>query len=163
MKVKIGFFMYNTSPLFEITTAKYLAQTKHDTYIVGENDNIISAENVNICTDVIMTKDLCDELDALVVTGGDIRNIKNMSMLSEVINDLYKNNKIVASICSGNDVLLNALDINTDDEIHGVKTVDNYVLCASADAYTLFGVYLGSLLDIYEDNDDFYETIQFFC
>ena len=163
MKVKIGFFVYNTSPLFEITTAKYLAQTKHDTYIVGENDIIISAENVKVCTDMIITRDLPDELDALVIAGGDIRNIKNMSLLSAVINDLYKKNKIVASICSGNDVLLSALDIKNYDEIHGIKTVDNHVMCASADANTLFGVYLGSLLDIFEDNDDFYETIQFFC
>ena len=154
--------MYDTSPLFEIVTAKYLLQTKHDTYIIGEGDNIVSAENVTVEVDFKVTDDLADKLDALVITGGDIEKIDNIAGINSILTKMYDKDKIVASICSGNSVLLNALNITINDDIHGIKTVKKNVICASAEASNNFGIYLGRLLDIYEDEDDFYETIQFF-
>ena len=159
--MRIGFFMYNTSPLFEIVTAKYLLQTKHDTYIVAEEGEILSAENINIKSDFKLSDDIAKHLDVLIIAGGDTDMVADISKINSLINTMYSNNKLVASICSGNKILLDALDKKNDD-ISGIKTIEKNVICSSADASTNFGIYLGSILNIYEDDDDFFETIQFF-
>lgn len=39
--MKIGLYMYNTSPLFEIIIAKYILETKYEVVILSDEEEII--------------------------------------------------------------------------------------------------------------------------
>lgn len=161
--MKIGLYMYNTSPLFEIVIAKYILETKYEVVILSDKENVTTAENVKIMAKKINEIDFDEEMEALIICGGELEEIKQIDMVKKLIRTTNGNGKIVASICSGNTIVKEALNIEAVDEnFSGVKVINDNVLLSSADHYVQFGIRLGELLDVYLDKNDYDETVDFF-
>lgn len=161
--MKIGLYMYNTSPLFEIVIAKYIIETKYEVVILSDKENVTTAENVKIMANWIDEVDFDTEIGALIICGGELEKIKQIDMVKKLIRTTNDNGKIVASICSGNTIVKEALNIESVDEnFSGVKVIHDNVLLSSTDHYVQFGIKIGKLLDVYLDKNDYDETVDFF-
>lgn len=161
--MEIGLYMYNTSPLFEIIVAKYILETKHNVIIISDEDKFKTAENIEMGALPIKKVLLQNELQALIICGGDTNKVKHTDTLCELIRKTNQKKGIIASICSGNMMVTKALGFSEmNDDFQGVKLFEDNVLMSSADNYIQFGIELGRLLNVYVDKSDYDETVEFF-
>ncbi|MDD6215389.1 MAG: DJ-1/PfpI family protein, partial [Roseburia sp.] len=107
--MKIGLYMYNTSPLFEIIIAKYILETKYEVVILSDEEEINTAENIKIRAKKIDERNLEEELGAIIVCGGELEQSKKSAAIKKLIQNMNDKGKIIASICSGNNIVVEAL------------------------------------------------------
>ena len=68
--MKIGLYMYNTSPLFEIIIAKYILETKYDVVILSDKEELTTSENIKIKANKIDELNFDEKIEALIICGG---------------------------------------------------------------------------------------------
>ena len=162
-KMKIGLYMYNTSPLFEIIIAKYILETKYEVVILSDEEEINTAENIKIRAKKIDERNLEEELEAIIICGGELEQSKKSADIKKIIQNMNDKGKIIASICSGNNIVVEALSMSgVENNFSGTKLINKNVFLSSADHYVQFGIGLGKLLDVYIDKNDYDETVHFF-
>ena len=162
-KMKIGLYMYNTSPLFEIIIAKYILETKYEVVILSDEEEINTAENIKIRAKKIDERNLEEELEAIIICGGELEQSKKSAYIKKLIQNMNDKGKIIASICSGNNIVVEALSMSgVENNFSGTKLINKNVFLSSADHYVQFGIVLGKLLDVYIDKNDYDETVHFF-
>lgn len=162
-KMKIGLYMYNTSPLFEIIIAKYILETKYEVVILSDEEEINTAENIKIRAKKIDERTLEEELEAIIICGGELEQSKKSADIKKLIQNMNDKGKIIASICSGNNIVVEALSMSgVENNFSGTKLINKNVFLSSADHYVQFGIVLGKLLDVYIDKNDYDETVHFF-
>ena len=162
-KMKIGLYMYNTSPLFEIIIAKYILETKYEVVILSDEEEINTAENIKIRAKKIDERNLEEELEAIIICGGELEQSKKSADIKKLIQNMNDKGKIIASICSGNNIVVEALSMSgVENNFSGTKLINKNVFLSSADHYVQFGIGLGKLLDVYIDKNDYDETVHFF-
>ena len=161
--MKIGLYMYNTSPLFEIIIAKYILETKYEVVILSNEEEINTAENIKIRAKKIDERNLEEELEAIIICGGELEQSKKSAYIKKLIQNMNDKGKIIASICSGNNIVVEALSMSSvENNFSGTKLINKNVFLSSADHYVQFGIGLGKLLDVYIDKNDYDETVHFF-
>lgn len=161
--MKIGLYMYNTSPLFEIVIAKYILETKYDVVILSDKEELTTSENIKIKANKIDEFNFDEKIEALIICGGELEEAKQSDIVKDLIRNTNDRGKVVASICSGNTIVKEALNIELEDEnFSGIKVINDNILLSSADNYIQFGIKLGELLDVYIDKNDYDETVDFF-
>lgn len=157
--MKIGLYMYNTSPLFEIIIAKYILETKYEVVILSDEEEINTAENIKIRAKKIDERNLEEELEAIIICGGELEQSKKSAYIKKLIQNMNDKGKIIASICSGNNIVVES---GVENNFSGTKLINKNVFLSSADHYVQFGIGLGKLLDVYIDKNDYDETVHFF-
>lgn len=161
--MKIGLYMYNTSPLFEIIIAKYILETKYEVVILSDEEEINTAENIKIRAKKIDERTLEEELEAIIICGGELEQSKKSADIKKLIQNMNDKGKIIASICSGNNIVVEALSMSgVENNFSGTRLINKNVFLSSADHYVQFGIVLGKLLDVYIDKNDYDETVHFF-
>ena len=99
----------------------------------------------------------------MIIPGGDIKNICNEEIY-ELIRDLVKKEIIVAAICAGVNVLENAAVLKDTKSTHSEDTDiynDKKVITARANAYVDFAIEVAKELNLFKDEVDLKETIDF--
>ncbi len=160
---KIAIYMYETSPIFEISIISYLLNTKYDIFIVtNDKFDIKTSEGISIKSDIFLSDINIDEFEALIICGGDYdKNKENFAVLDYIIKFEAKN-KLIAGICSGRDLINFALNKNYDIS-DSVEYVDKNIIFSPPNKYAMFGIIVGKYLKIYKDEDDYSETVEFFA
>jgi hypothetical protein len=158
---KIAIYMYDTAPMFEISIIAYLLNTQYEVCIVTDNlPNIKTAEGVFIKSNVYLNEMNVDEFDGLIICGGEYSQYNN-DCIFECINEFRNKNKLIAGICSGRDLINLALKENYRIR-DSVEYVYDNIIFSSSNKYAMFGVTVGKHFEIYEDEDDYDETVDFF-
>ena len=104
-----------------------------------------------------------DNIKSLIIPGGDIKTICNEEVY-ELIRDLVKKEIIVAAICAGVDVLENAGVLKDTKSTHSEDTDiynDKKVITARANAYVDFAIEVAKELNLFKDEVDLKESIDF--
>ena len=137
--MKIGLYMYNTSPLFEIIIAKYILETKYEVVILSDEEEINTAENIKIRAKKIDERNLEEELEAIIICGGELEQSKKSAYIKKLIQNMNDKGKIIASICSGNNIVVEALSMSSvENNFSGTKLINKNVFLSSADHYVQF-------------------------
>lgn len=158
---KIAIYMYDTAPMFEISIIAYLLNTQYEVCIVTDNlPNIKTAEGVFIKSNMYLNEMNVDEFDGLIICGGDYSQYNN-DCIFQCINEFRNETKLIAGICSGRDLINLALKENYNIR-DCVEYVYDNIIFSSPNKYAMFGVTVGKHLEIYEDKDDYDETVDFF-
>ncbi|MFC4803940.1 DJ-1/PfpI family protein [Filifactor villosus] len=158
---KIAIYMYDTAPMFEISIIAYLLNTQYEVCIVTDNLPIIkTSEGVFIKSNLYLNEINVDEFDGLIICGGEYSRYNNDRIL-ECIDEFRNKNRLVAGICSGRDLVNLALKENYTIR-DTVECVCDNVIFSSPNKYAMFGIIVGKHLEIYEDEDDYNETVEFF-
>ena len=150
---KIAIYMYDTAPMFEISIIAYLLNTQYEVCIVTDN-------LPNIKSNVYLNEINVDEFDGLIICGGEYSQYNN-DCIFECINEFRNKNKLIAGICSGRDLINLALKENYRIR-DSVEYVYDNIIFSSPNKYAMFGVTVGKHFEIYEDEDDYDETVDFF-
>lgn len=154
-------FLYPETSFFEVNLVAYFMKTKGNIYIVAEDEHqvICTNEGVKIQKDISLTQVELESIDAFIICGGEINNIANTQLLSEIIKQCIDSKKIVGGICAGRNLIADAIGDLTFPE----KTfiLDNVVL-SPGNEYVDFALAVGKLADIFADEEDYNETIDYF-
>lgn len=174
----IGIILYEDFASFEIVLTSYLLKTKYDIVTIG-NKNITSCEGLKFTTDYNLDELLSLDLEGLIIPGGNINNLDDKILLKKV-SSMVSENKLIAAICSGISILQKtnifenykysyngAIGSLTNIQLKNYEKneniiLDRNVLTAKPQSYIDFAIYAGKYLEIYENEKDLKETINFF-
>lgn len=153
-------FLYQETSFFEVVLAAYFMKTKGEIHILSESKTEIHTnEGVKIIVDRTLDEIEPEDIDVLLICGGNINNIHSMKQLYELIRQCHTGQKIIGGICAGREIVSNALHI-TDFE-DNTQTIENVIL-SPGNEYVDFALAVGKAADIYIDEADYQETVDYF-
>ncbi len=158
--------LYNSSCIYEIVTLNYFLNytNKEVAFVSMDGSSVTAMEGYSINVNMSLNDVNISEIELLVITGGDIVEIDNKKVY-ELINKVNENGGLIAGICAGVDVLEHSgvlLDRKTTQNTDLDVVIDNNIITARANAHIDFAIEVGKKLDLFEDEQDIQETIEFF-
>lgn len=178
--MKTYIVIYEGFSQFEVIIASFLLRTKGDVITVGLTaDTVTTAEGFVIKPDVVLSEMRRDDVDFFLIPGGPPNELMASSELSDILNELNEQKTFIGGICSGtlhlassgileNKRYTTSLDLDEFDVFNKERyTNENVVsegniITAKGCAYVEFGILLGQLGDVYVDETDLKETIDYF-
>jgi putative intracellular protease/amidase len=138
-----------------------------------------SFEGYNILPDITLNDLDLDVVDAFVIPGGNPDHIINKDLLYDVLRKLDEKKVVIGAICAGVVQLslagiIKEREFTTSVELDDFKDIEKTLIrnknvvisenliTAKATGYVEFGLKLGKLLDVYEDEADYRETVDFY-
>ena len=163
--MKNVFLVYDDCCFYEIVILNYFMKfTGQDVVICSLNGSAITCmEGYSVNVDMALKDVEIDNIKSFIIPGGDIKNICNEEIY-ELIRDLVKKEIIVAAICAGVDVLENAGVLKDTKSTHSEDTDiynDKKVITARANAYVDFAIEVAKELNLFKDEVDLKESIDF--
>ncbi|WP_187355373.1 DJ-1/PfpI family protein [Paenibacillus tengchongensis] len=160
--------VYDSFVQFEVMLAAYFLKTAGPVHTLGlSREAVVSAEDFSVNPSVDLLSADVGSIDVLVIPGGDTEELKSHAGLLELIRTLSDQGKPVAAICGGVSVLQAAGVLEGRAHVDDGSTADSvvlsgHILTARPNGYVDFALELGRLLNIYKDEADLQETIDFF-
>lgn len=157
--------LYNTSCIYEIVILNYFLRFTGKKVVFASLDGkeITSIEGYFINVSDSLSNIAPEEIELMVVPGGDIREIDNATVW-DFLKKVRDNNSLIAGICAGVDVLDHAgiLDgiVSTHSADLDVAVADK-VITSRANGYVDFAIEVAKKMDLFEDEADLQETIAF--
>ena len=135
-------------------------KTKGDVFITSEKDkHIATNEGVKVLSDLLIEEVNIDEIDVLIICGGNIENIADISKLYNLIQECNDKNAIIGGICAGRDIVTEALSVKKAEK---TTVIDDRIVLSPGNEYVDFALTVGKVADIYEDDEDYEETVNYF-
>lgn len=159
--MKTYIYLYQEVSLFEIDLVAFFFKTKGDVYIVTEGDEVIHTnEGIRVMADKKIGEISKEDIDVLVICGGYTENIKDVRSVQKLIRECNTEKKVIGGICAGSEIVAKALEINSNVD----KTIvfDNRVVLSPGNEYVDFALTLGKVANIYDGEEDYQETIDYF-
>ncbi len=157
--------LYDDCCIYEIAILNYFLKATDSEMLFcsvhGETIKCYEGYSIN-CDSSLEALDL-SSIRSLIVPGGNIENIMG-KMMFDIIRELNERKVLIAGICAGVEVLyeagiLEGVRSAHDEEYDCVR--DGNVITARANAYADFAIEAGKALDLFEDETDLQETIDF--
>lgn len=154
-------FLYPETSFFEVNLVAYFMKTKGNIYVVAEDEHqtICINEGIKIQKDISLSDINFQSIDAFIICGGETKNIKNKQLLFEIINRCIENKIIVGGICAGREIISDA--VGGLDFPEKTCVMDRIIL-SPGNEYVDFALAVGKEADIFEDEEDYKETIDYF-
>lgn len=178
--MKTFILVYDSFAHFEVILSALFLKEKSEIITVGINKNIVtSTEGFRVMPHITINEVVNDEVDVFIIPGGEPEKLYKCDELYSLISDLHKLNKVIGAVCAGPIHLAKAnilkgkrfttsLNTNGVEEFKGAEYVDQNVvidgniITAKASGYVDFAIEIGKIMNIYKDEDDLTETIDFF-
>lgn len=163
--MKDVFLVYDKSCFYEIVILNYFMQfTNCDVVLCSVNGKPVrTMEGYSVNVDMAL-KDLDESwIRSLIIPGGDIRNIDSEEV-RVLLKEQKSRGKLLAAICAGVDLLDEAGVLCDVESTHSTEldvVNDHKVITARANAYVDFAIEVAKELDLFEDDADLQETIDF--
>lgn len=163
--MKDVFLVYDTSCFYEIVILNYfMSFTKCEVILCSLGEKTIrTAEGYSVNADTSLDKINLNEVRSFIVPGGDISIINNKEV-KDVLQELKKKNVLIAGICAGVDLLDDAgllKDIKSTHSSDEDVINDSKIITSRANAYVDFAIEVAKELELFEDDADLRETIDF--
>ncbi len=159
--MKTYIFLYQEVSLFEVDLVAYFFKTKGDVYIVTEGDEVIRTnEGIRVMADKKLGEISKEDINVLVICGGNTENIKDMSSVQELIHECNAQKKVIGGICAGSEIVANALELNSN--VDKTMVFDERVVLSPGNEYVDFALTLGKVANIYDGEEDYQETVNYF-
>lgn len=160
--MKTYIFLYQEAALFEVVVTSYLLKTIGDIVVITDQQKEIrTIEGIVISSDYSLTEVNPEEVDILIVVGGNIDEISNKDLLHNLIKKVNIREKIIGAICAGRKEVINALKLNHEEK-NITEIIDNRIILSPGNEYIDFAIEVGKVAEIYQDKEDLEETINFF-
>ena len=163
--MKDVFIVYDTSCFFEIFILNYfMSFTKCDVIICSlDGKPIRTMEGYSVNVDMALKDIDKEQIRSFIVPGGNISYINNEETRT-YLQEMKKNNILIAGICAGVDLLDDAGLLKGIKSTHSTEydvVIDDNVITARANAYVDFAIEVAKELELFEDEEDLKETIDF--
>lgn len=159
------FLVYDTSCFYEIVILNYFLSVSQCQACLCSpgGKSIKSMEGYSVNVDAALEELDLSQVRSFIIPGGDITPINNQ-MVQNILQELRRKNVLIAGICAGVDVLDKAGLLknikstrSSDDDI----VIDDNIITARANSYVDFAIEAGKALDLFEDEADLQETVDF--
>ncbi|WP_313343189.1 DJ-1/PfpI family protein [Sedimentibacter sp.] len=159
------FLVYDTSCFYEIVILNYfMSFTKCEVILCSLDGKAIrTTEGYSVNVDTSLNKVNLSEVRSFIIPGGDVSIINNKEVKS-VLQELKKKNVLIAGICAGVDLLDEAgilQDIKSTHSTDEDVINDSKVITSRANGYVDFAIEVAKELELFEDDTDLEETIDF--
>lgn len=156
--VILNYFMKCTNCEMVFCTCKESGRTED-----SSGQTIRAMEGYSIHCDISLDEIDCSKVRSFIVPGGDISNIDHKNVL-DMLNQLHDKKVIIAGICAGVDILdkagvLKGVSSTHSSDLDCVR--DKNIITARPNAYVDFAIEVGKALELFEDEADLQETIEF--
>ncbi len=124
---------------------------------------ICTAEGYSVNVDTSLNKVNLSEVRSFIIPGGDVSIINNKEVKS-VLQELKNKKALIAGICAGVDLLDEAgilKDIKSTHSTDEDVVNDSKVITSRANGYVDFAIEVAKELELFEDDADLEETIDF--
>lgn len=163
--MKDVFIVYNTSCFYEIVILNYyMSFTKCDVVMCSlDGKPIRTMEGYSVNVDMALSNVDKAQIRSFIVPGGNISYINNEETRT-YLQELKENNILIAGICAGVDLLDDAGILKGLKSTHSTDydiVNDDNVVTARANAYVDFAIEVAKELELFEDEEDLKETIDF--
>ena len=173
-------YIYDGFVQFEVVLSSYFLRAKGEVVVVSsDGEPHRSAEGFLTMPDVRLADLDLDTVDALILPGGWEKDIIDQEGLHAALRSLDASGKIIAAICGGPLQLARAgllkgrrYTSSVADEhsaafagadfIDENVVVDGNIVTAQPHGFVDMALQLGRMLDIFEDERDYLETVQAF-
>lgn len=178
--MKTYVMVYEGFVQFEVVLTNYFMNTVGELITVGlDKKKVTSLEGVQIVPHITIDEVDIEDVDLFVIPGGEPETLYDEDEFYELIKTLNENDKIIGTICATPVHLAKAgiledkkytttLPIDEFDEFESENYLDKLVVkddnivTAKARGYVDFAIELGKTMDIFEDEEDLQESIDFF-
>lgn len=174
--MNICIFYYDGFCEFEVVVAAAEFSAQNVITVALEDKVYISEEKQKFLPDKTIEQLNPDEIDLFIIPGGNPAYLYKNSNLKEFIRAIDRNNKIIAAICGGTELLaaygiLNSKRCTGDSS--GLKmdadyidlfkysiilkedvVVDGNIITSTGQAFIEFAIKLGTVMNIYENEDE---------
>lgn len=159
------FLIFDDCCFYEIVILSYFMRfTNQDVkYCSVDGNGVRCMEGFRIVADSSIEDISKDNLSSFIIPGGDINNIRRDKVL-DLLRNIKRNGGVIAAICAGVDLLQEANILSDIHSTHSDDTdvaKDQKVITARANAYVDFAIEVAKELDLFEDEQDLQETIDF--
>lgn len=157
--------LFDTACIYEIVILNYFLKYagQEVVFCSADGESITSMEGYSVNIDSKLSEINIDNVRSVIVPGGNVSNIKN-DKVYEFLREIKNREKIIAGICAGVDVLDEAGVLQEVKSTHSTDldvVRDKHVITARANAYVDFALEVGKELELFEDEADLQETIDF--
>ncbi|WP_414046318.1 DJ-1/PfpI family protein [Macrococcus equi] len=156
-------FIFKECALFEVTLlTNFLSTQGENVTIVGDDEKIRVHEGFTIIPDIQLNEVNIDNAKSFTITGGNPNNLLDKNLLKEVLLKLNRNETIIGGICGGVHILSVLLNIEFEKlNTTEVTQIDN-LLVSPPNKYVDFAINMLAILDLYNDQEDYEETVRFY-
>ena len=172
--------IYETFVQFEVVLTNYFMKTKGEIITVGLDDReVTSWEGFKTVPHVAIDEVDPEVVDLFVIPGGEPDKLFESVKLLNLIKELYEQGKMLAAICAAplqlaradllNDhrytttLPLDEFDSFSQDNFQNDNVVvDRNIITAKAAGYVDFALEIGKKMDIFADEEDYQETVEYF-
>ena len=178
--MKTYVMVYEGFVQFEVVLSNYLMNTVGEVITVGlDKKQVTSLEGFQTIPHITIDEVDIEKGDLFVIPGGEPEELYGEDEFYKVIKKLNENDKIIGTICATPVHLARAgilegrkyttsLPIEEFDEfekdnyLDELVVKDDNIVTAKARGYVDFAIELGKTMNIFEDEEDLQETINFF-
>lgn len=157
--------LYDNCCIYEIVILNYFLKcTDRDVLFCSVDGNRIQAtEGYSMNPDLPLKEIDLSRVRSMIVPGGEIARIDQPVVLATLCR-LNAQGVLIAAICAGVDILERAGVLDGRKSVHSADADcirDGNIVTARANAYVDFAIEVGKALDLFEDERDLRETIDF--
>lgn len=163
--MKDVFLLYDTSCFFEIVILNYFMSLTGCGIIYCSLDGqpVRATEGYSVNVDMALKDVDPQQIRSFIVPGGDITSI-DTDEVRTYLQELKSRKVLIGGICAGVDLLahagiLDSLESTQSSDLDIVN--DRHVITARANAYVDFAIEAAKELELFEDEADLQETIDF--
>lgn len=163
--MKDVFLVYNTSCFYEIVILNYFMSVTNCNVVFCSPDGepIRTMEGYSVNVDTSLDKISLDDVRSFIVPGGNVSVINNETV-KDILVKLRGKQTLIAGICAGVDVLEKAGILEGIKSTHSTDADvvnDHHVITSRANGYVDFAIEVAKELDLFENEADLQETIDF--
>ena len=157
--------LFDSACLYEIVILNYFLKFTGAEVVFCSVDGkgITAMEGYSVNVDAALSEINPDEVRSMIVPGGDVSGIRTEPVYG-LLGRLKKEGRVVAAICAGVDVLdgaglLQGISSTHSEDLDVAR--EDHIITARAHAYVDFAIEVGKEMELFTDEQDLQETIDF--
>ena len=159
------FLIYEDCCFYEIVILSYFMRftSQEMSFCSPEGKDITCMEGFRVAADRSIDEVELSKAKSIILTGGNINNVRS----EQIINLLQEANSrgiLIGAICAGVDILEEAGVLQGIHSTHSTEldaVADRNIITARANAYVDFAIEVGKKQELFKDEADLQETINF--
>ncbi len=159
------FIIYEDCCFYEIVILNYFIKFTNQemSFCTPNGIGITCMEGFRVAADLSIEEVKLSNAKSIILTGGNINNVRS-ERLSKLLQEANEKEITIGAICAGVDILEETEILRGIKSTHSTEqdvVADRNIVTARANAYVDFAIEVAKKQELFEDEADLLETINF--
>ena len=159
------FIIYENCCFYEIVILNYFMKFTNQEmrFCTPDGKGITCMEGFHVAADLSVDEIEVSKAKSIILTGGNINNVRSQR-LTKLFQEANEKGILIAAICAGVDILEETGLLCGIKSTHSTEQdvlADKNIITARANAYVDFAIEVAKKQELFEDEADLQETINF--